>query len=336
MLRRPKAVLGMALASQAQVGNQGGEGLRGLKVALSKVWNWLPGLTQFLAGFLVPVVFKMFSSDAAATPDSAWFPTLLIIFVALSVTTLLYLRADISREVERSYLNVKFHYKVDDNAGDDEIYDPIIRRIREARKSVRILGSFRQPGAKPSPARDRYFKAIEEILLKKSDARTKFVYERFVQVADTPRNPDPSRSVGQLTTLHSSQVDSMTYDHCEHVMQLMKRPGRVQYFLKQIGPVMPMVTIILVDDNYLVICLPWIEREKGKELETEQLGKGLFFHDREGAFCAEMDAMLNVISYHSWPILDLIDDQVKLNIQGSDEQGGAANPRLQRTAGAAR
>lgn len=304
--------------------------LRKIKLGLRKALNWLPGLTQFLAGFLIPVAFKMISSNPAVPLGSAWVPTLLILFASLSITTLLYLRADISREVERSHLNVKFHYKVDDDTSDDEIYDPIIRRVREAKRSVRILGSFRMPGAKPSPARDKYFKAIEEILRRKSNAGTKFVYERFIQVADAPRNPDPSQSLAQLTTLSASKVDDMTFEHCRSIIRLMNQPGRVQYFLKQVGPVMPMVTIVLVDDNYLVICLPWIEREKGKELETEQLGKGLFFHDREGTFCAEMDAMFNVVSYHSWPILDLLDDRLGVMPTNRVEQE-AANSGLNRT-----
>lgn len=281
--------------------------MRKIKRTLRWFFEKLPNVTIFFSGFLIPVFVK--SVSASLKPGTTLFSVALISFAVLSITTLLYLRIQISHEVDRSHLMVKFHQKTAEAEGDAEIYDPIIYRIRTAKRSVRVFGSLRNPVAQSSSARQRYFSEIEKIIRKKVNEGDAFIYERLVQ-ADFNKSTDSTEaSYRQVTTLLSSTVDNLTFEHCQKVLKLTENSGKVQVFLRQTPPVMPMITLVLVDDNFVILCLPWLERNGATNLEAQQLGKGFVFHDTGSGLCSEMAAMFNVAAHHSPPIYELVNDR---------------------------
>lgn len=271
--------------------------------------RWLfekvPDFTLFLSGFLIPVFLKSISQ--MTKPSAYVFSIALPVLVALAVSALISLRTQISREVDRSHLAVRFYPKSPEAEGDAEIYDPIIDRIQGAKRSVKILGSLRDPNARSSSARQRYFKEIENVIQKRVNGSKDFVYERLIQVAR--RDFDGNVSYQEMTALRSTAVDSFTFDHCRRVQEMTEGSGKVQVFFRQTPPVMPMVTLILVDDNYVILCLPWLEKNGVNELDTQQLGKGFFFHDFGGDLCSEMSAMFNIAKHYSPPVYKFDDDK---------------------------
>lgn len=278
--------------------------MKKLKSSVRWVLDRLHHVLVFLGGFTIPVFFK---SAPHMTPETKLFSVGLIMFALLSITTLIYLRLEISREVDRSHLTVRFHPKSPEADGDAEVYDPIIYHIRRAKRSVKVLGSVREPSAKSSLARQRYFSEIENVIQRKVNEGNSFVYERLVQV----ESADPSSSEAsykQMTTLLSSTVDQLTYEHCEKVVNLAENSGKVQVFLRQTSPVMPMITLVLIDDTYVILCLPWLERDGARELDTQQLGKGFVFHDHGSGLFQEMAAMFNVAAHHSRPIHEFVNN----------------------------
>jgi len=278
--------------------------MKGMKRTVVWLFERLHHVIIFLVGLLVSTFLK----SVSPTPGTALFDVVLIVFAALSITTLLYLRIQISKEVDRSRLTVRFHPKSPEAEGDAEIYDPIISRIREAKRSVRVLGSMREPKAKSSSARQRYFNEIEGVIKKKINEGNSFVYERLVQV-DFGNSSRSDSSYRQMTTLLSSTVDQLTYEHCEKVVKQAENSGKVQVFLRQTSSVMPMITLVLIDESYVILCLPWLERDGINELDTQQLGKGFIFHDFNSGLFSEMSAMFNVATHHSPPIYEFIDDR---------------------------
>lgn len=208
------------------------------------------------------------------------------------------IREDIAREVERSRITVGFHYKIATHEGDSEIYEPMIRRIAAAKKSVRVMGSCRIPTVEESEGRKRYYAKIDEILKRKIEENADFMYERIIQVSKSP----------QSGTLSSKDVDRRTYMHCQNLLnKLMSESRRVVIYLKQVKAPLPPLTLIIIDEKDVIICLPWVEW-KASGFETYQLGKGLFFHDREVEFSSEMKKLLDEISNHATAIDNLQDD----------------------------
>lgn len=280
--------------------------MRKIKRFAHWLFERLPHLTIFLSGFLIPVFLKSISQ--LMTPGAAFFSIAFPLFAAFAITTLLYLRIQISQEVDRGRLTVRFYPKSPEAEGDAEVYDPIIYRIRGARRSVKVLGALRDPSASSSSARQRYFREIENIIQKRVNEGKDFVYERLVQVDLGEHNPSGA-SYSHVTSLCSSTVDQLTFEHCKRSLQITEISGKVQVFLRQTPPVMPIVTLILIDEDYVILCLPWLEKNGVNELDTQQLGKGFVFHDVGSGLYSEMAAMFNVAKFFSPPIHKFIDDR---------------------------
>jgi hypothetical protein len=106
----------------------------------------------------------------------------------------------------------------------------------------------------------------------------------------------------------SQEVDRRTYLHCQHLLDnLITESGRVVIYLKQVKAPLSPLTFVLIDDRDVIICLPWVEWKKS-DFEAYQLGKGLFFHDREIEFSSEMKKLFDEISTHAKPIDSLHND----------------------------
>jgi hypothetical protein len=260
------------------------------------------------AGVVGTIVVKTWWAGSISFGSTAFY-LLLIMLVLLTEKTLVTIRDDIARnvetirddiarEVERSRITVSFHYKIATQEGDSEIYEPMIRRIAAAKKSVRVMGSCRIPTVKESEGRKAYYTKIDEILKRKIDQNADFMYERIIQVSKIP----------QSGTLSSEDVDRRTYLHCQNLLdKLMPESRRVVIYLKQVKAPLPPLTLIIIDEKDVIICLPWVEW-KASGFETFQLGKGLFFHDREVEFSSEMRKLFDEISNHATAIDSLRDD----------------------------
>lgn len=265
-------------------------------------FRWLVGgLPQTLislgVGVVGAIVVKAWSAREIPFGGLGFY-LLLIVLILLTVTTLVTIRNDIAREVERSRITVSFHYKIATQEGDSEIYEPMIRRIAAAKTSVRIMGSSRIPMIEESDGRKKYYAKIDEILKRKIDQNADFRYERIIQVSKTPESG----------TLSSQEVDRRTYLHCHNLLnKLMLEPRRVVFYLKQVKAPLAPLTLIIIDERDVIICLPWVEW-KTSGFETHQLGKGLFFHDREVEFSSEIKKLFDEISNHARAIDSLRND----------------------------
>jgi hypothetical protein len=134
------------------------------------------------AGVVGTIVVKAWLSGAVLWGETLFY-LLLIMLLLLTMKTLLTIRDDIAREVDRSRITVSFHYKIAKQEGDSEIYEPMIRRIAAAKRSVRIMGSYRLPTVEESEGRKRYYKKIDEVLKNKIDKNEDFLYERIIQIS---------------------------------------------------------------------------------------------------------------------------------------------------------
>jgi len=302
------------MGTVCRVGNAAGEQGREMRKArlfFFSIGNKLQWLTTFSSVLLIPVILRAFALQQIKV--SALTVDLLIIFlVMLAMATLASLSGAISREVDRSRVTVTFHYKTALQESDSAIYDPILHRLSRAKESVKILGSLRSPESNSSKARERYYELIEHIVQQKILGGNKFVYERIVQLSDDTAlgNQEDLRSA---TTLTASRVDELTFDHCRRVMELTRNAGRVKFLPSQVRAILPVITLIIIDDEYIILCLPWVDMEGStRAVDTQQLGKGLFFHDREGregAFSGEMHSLFTTIVPLGQPILSLHDDR---------------------------
>lgn len=227
---------------------------------------------------------------------------LMVAFILVALASLVTTRLGIAEEIDRSRIAVYARYKAGTTEGDAEIYRPIIRRLGDAKKSIRIMGSFRGSGSNSSKSRGAYYREMAEIIREKIERDEHFLYERIVQV-------DEVRPGG---VLYRDQVDSVLFEHCADVLaEIKKDPGPIELHLKQVAQTLPSLTLVIIDDSDIIICFPHIHRE-GEAFDMQQLGTALFFQDRESTFWKEMGRIFERISLFASPIQRTEDRQMTI------------------------
>lgn len=217
---------------------------------------------------------------------------LIAAFVLIALASLTTTRIAIADEIDRSRIAVYARYKAATPEGDTEIYKPIIRRMGDAKKSIRIMGSHRDANSRSSQSRTNYYREIDELLKERIQRGEHFLYERIIQV-------DEVRPGG---VLEDDQVDPVLFEHCTSVLnEINNDPGRIELHMKQTAKTFPSLTLIIIDDSDVIVCLPHVNRD-GAAFNMQQLGTALFFQDREGTFWRDMGRTFEKISLYASPI----------------------------------
>jgi hypothetical protein len=227
----------------------------------------------FIGGTVLTGTFA--ASGKTAIPwDGRLVNIVIVAFVLLAIFLITATRIDIVEEIDRARIAMYVRYKSATQEGDREIYNPIIRRMRDAKSSIRIMGSFRESASESSASRKEYYTEMYSIVTEKIKKNRAFFYERIVQVNEV--------RAGRV--LHRNQVDAVLFQHCVDLLEEVKAG---ELHLRQVEKILPSLTLVIIDDSDVIICLPHIDRD-GSDFSMQQLGTALFFKDREGTFWREM------------------------------------------------
>lgn len=242
----------------------------------------LPKLIPFGGGVAMTRISESAWEHCLSKPDFLYFTVLILIFAAVGTVT--YTREKIRRQIKRVRLTAQFFAKTGETDSEFNIYDPLLRHLSRAKRSIQIVSA--PINLKSSPARQKYYAGLRDILAEKQRGKRAFIYERILQV--TTASP--------ADRLETSQVDKDTYDHCYYVVEnVAKAPGVSQFVVKQVSHVTS--PFVIIDDNEVLFFMPWIE--DSEPLQAAGLGKAVFIRDNEGALVTQMRAMYQVINNHA-------------------------------------
>lgn len=247
-----------------------------------------PGVPEgfsFVGGIIVDRLLNVLLPS-----DSALILRVLLIamvsFVIFALVILFAVRQDIAAQVAQFGLETHTLYAHNTPRGDRGLYNPLMEMIKSAEESLRVVGLYRPPGLQSSEARKEYYEAVEEVLRRHHKSQTSFTYERILQV----RTPEPG-SIG------SSQLDEISFQHCQFLLRLKSTKTPVTVRLHQISDILGSLSFLIIDDKHVVFAIPTPNETENGHLEASQLGTAVRVTDYDGSLVREMSNLFGELAY---------------------------------------
>lgn len=220
-----------------------------------------------------------------------------VIFIIFVLILFVDLRKDISERDTRTRLNSRVYYADKTPGGDKILYDPVIDIIKQAEKSIRVIGLYRPSTLPVTPGRKKYYQALHDFLETKQKRAQPFLYDRIIQVS----NVRP----GQIS---SDQVDPLTFSHIRDLLSLQKNKSSVTIRLRQIPDILGSLSFVIVDDRDIIFALPDVAHSDTVERRGFHLGSGVVFTDNDGALVKELIHIFEELCYPADPIFSVSPD----------------------------
>jgi hypothetical protein len=254
-----------------------------LRTLFSKIEKILRYLSAFGGGIILVKISEGWGEAYLRRRGMLYVLIVILIINAILIIDFAYFK--INEQIERVRIVAHFYSRVDRHDGESIIYEPLLRLMRKAKKSIQIVSS--QSNLNATSTRTGYYKELKKILEEKKYGSHPFIYERILQV-EKP----------QERKLEKSQVDNGTLDHCRYIVKnLAQESGVSQFTIKQVENVT--TAFVIIDDKEVAIFLPWIESDDNGLLAKRGHGKAIFLHDNEGELVTQMRSMYQVINNHA-------------------------------------
>jgi hypothetical protein len=240
-----------------------------------------PALT-FVGGLLAStVVTALFGHIVRLTADLL--AVLGIVFIVISVSTLMGLRQELRTLLQESKLSARVVRSGKGKDADAELYDAITDCLVSATNSIHAVSLFRPATLEITEARRKYYKRLDD-LLREQD--TVFSYHRIVQVESIYEEE-----------LRDDQTDAATFAHCERCLALHK-DSTARIYLKQTKNNLGSLSFFVIDSKQVVFVIP-SGTDRSRDSGGMPVASVVIFTDAEGSLVREMLSLYEDLAHDS-------------------------------------